>query len=142
MPYRFEIDRREGLVRETWTGQFDVNELIQSCQDEWAHPDYQSGMCMLSDFRLAKGHLTVEDVLKFASWFGNNVPPQRLAIVVRRERAFDFAGMFAMIRESDQPRERQTRIFFSYAEAEAWVTDCKLVPPGAANDNRESALSA
>jgi hypothetical protein len=136
MPYSFVIDNRADVIRETWIGTFDLNDLIESCRVEWAHPDFRSGLKMLSDFRNAKGKLTADDVLKFASWFSNDEAPVRHAIVVRRERAFDFANLFSMIRESVEPQAKQaaagqsqasqstssqTRLFFSYAEADAWL---------------------
>jgi hypothetical protein len=140
MPYSFVIDNNAEVIRETWIGTFDLDELIESCHVEWAHPDYRSGLKMLSDFRNARGELTADDVLKFASWFSNDEAPVRHAIVVRRERAFDFANMFSMIRESVETqvvqarpapqqaaesvaRASQTRLFFSYAEADAWIVE-------------------
>ena len=45
-----------------------------------------------------------------------------LVVVVRRERTLDFAGMFSLIQESDKRENCQTRMFFSYFEANAWVT--------------------
>jgi len=120
------IDKKDHIIRETWTGIFDLEQLKDSCYAEWSHPDYCNGLSLLSDLRLAKGKVSVEDVLKFASWFSNDAVPPRHAIVVRRERAFDFAGMFSMIRESDNPSDSQTRLFFSYVEAEAWVSGYRL----------------
>ena len=132
MPYRFTIDHNADVIRETWMGTVDVAELIESCREEWAHPDYRSGLNLLSDFRNAKGDMTADEVLKFASWFSNDEAPVRHAIVVRRERAFDFACLFSMIRDSaeasfvkDQLPDTgtsQTRLFFSYSEADAWVS--------------------
>lgn len=126
MPYSFVIDNSAEVIRETWIGTFDLDDLIESCRVEWAHPDYRTGLNMLSDFRNAKGKLTADDVLKFASWFSNDEAPVRHAIVVRRERAFDFANLFSMIRDSSEPQAKQsasnqTRLFFSYAEANAWI---------------------
>jgi hypothetical protein len=126
MPYEFVIDVSAGVIRETWTGEFTFVELMRSSEAEWAHPDYRKGLNLLCDFRRAKGRLTADEVLKFASWFCNEDAPPKLAIVVRRERAFDFACMFSMIRECDQVPPiaqtlSQTRLFFSMAEAEGWI---------------------
>ena len=131
MPYSFVIDNNAEVIRETWRGTFNLADLIESCHREWAHPDYRSGLNMLTDFRNAKGRLTADDVLQFASWFSNDDAPARHAIVVRRERAFDFANMFSMIRESVEAQGKQastseTRLFFSYAEANAWIEQCAL----------------
>jgi hypothetical protein len=126
MPYTFSIDKKDNVIRETWTGIFDLEQLKDSCYAEWSHPDYLQGLNLLSDLRLAKGRVSVDEVLQFASWFSNDDAPRRHAIVVRRERALDFAGMFSMIRETDNQQNHQTRLFFSYAEAEAWVTGYRL----------------
>ena len=122
MPYIFLIDNKDNVIRETWTGTFDLQQLKESCYAEWSHPDYRNDLSILTDLRQARGKVSVEDVLKFASWFSNDNAPPRHAIVVRRERAFDFAGMFSMIRESDNSNDSLTRLFFSYVEAEAWLT--------------------
>jgi hypothetical protein len=79
-------------------------------------------MAILSDFREARGSMSVDDVLKFASWFTIDNAPSRVAIVVRRERTLDFAGVFSLIQESDNRDNCQTRMFFSYVEANAWIT--------------------
>ena len=143
MPYSFVIDNSAEVIRETWIGTFDLDELIESCHVEWAHPDYRSGLKMLSDFRNAKGKLTADDVLKFASWFSNDEAPVRHAIVVRRERAFDFANMFSMIRDSSetqakQPVSSQTRLFFSYTEANAWIEQTTWEKTAPENTSPES----
>jgi hypothetical protein len=122
MPYTFLIDNKDNVIRETWTGTLDLEQLMESCYAEWAHPDYRQGMAILSDFREARGKMSVDDVLKFASWFTIDNAPSRVAIVVRRERTLDFAGMFSLIQESDNRENCQTRMFFSYFEANAWVT--------------------
>jgi hypothetical protein len=142
MPYTFLIDNKDNVIRETWTGTFDLEQLKESCFAEWAHPDYRRGLAMLCDFRLARGKLSVDDVLKFASWFSNDDAPPRLAIVVRRERAFDFAGMFSMIRESDTPKDCRTRLFFSYVEANAWVTLNRSLAAPQRQEGRASARIA
>ena len=129
MSYRFIIDTAQGLIRETWTDTIDLTQLIASSRDEWSHPDYRRGLNLLTDFRRARGRITADDVLRFASWFCNDAAPPRHAIVVRRERAFDFSSMFAMIRESTGTSNGQTRIFFSYSEAEAWVRGVCSAPP-------------
>ena len=131
MPYVFEIDTSAGVIRETWTGAFGYRELVESCQAEWAHPDYRPGLNLLTDFRRARGRITVDEVLKFASWFCNDDAPSRHAIVVRRERALDYSAMFSMIRESHKPAEERTRLFFSYAEADLWVTCRHVARPAA-----------
>jgi hypothetical protein len=122
MPYTFVIDKKDNVIRETWTGTLDLEQLIESCYAEWAHPDYRQGMAILSDFREARGSMSVDDVLKFASWFTIDNAPSRVAIVVRRERTLDFAGVFSLIQESDNRDNCQTRMFFSYVEANAWIT--------------------
>ena len=122
MPYTFSIDKSANVIRETWTGTLDLEQLMESCYAEWAHPDFRQGMAILSDFRLARGQMSADDVLKFASWFTIDNAPSRVAIVVRRERTLDFAGMFSLIQESDKRESCQTRMFFSYFEADTWVT--------------------
>ena len=146
MPYTFTIDQKENIIRETWTGTFDLEQLQDSCYAEWAHPDFREGLNMLTDLRLARGKVSADDVLKFASWFSNDYAPPRHAIVIRRERAFDFAGIFSMIRhtdnQSENPADNQTALFFSYAEAEAWVTGCRLALASPRQEERIDAQNA
>jgi hypothetical protein len=121
MPYTFLIDNKNSVIRETWRGSFDLDQLMDSCRTEWSHPDYRKGLNILCDFRRARAKLTADDVLKFASWFSNEEAPSKVAIVIRRQRALDFAGMFSMIRESTNSYQNGTRLFFSYRQAESWL---------------------
>jgi hypothetical protein len=94
---------------------------MESSRTEWSHPDYRKGLNILCDFRRARAKLTADEVLKFASWFSNEDAPSKVAIVIRRQRALDFARMFSMIRESTDSGHDCTRLFFSCQQAESWL---------------------
>jgi len=94
---------------------------MDSCRDQWSHPDYRKGFNILSDFRRARSNLTADDVLTFASWFSNEDAPLKHALVVRRQRALDYAGIFSMLRDSDHVSQNSTRLFFSCTQAESWL---------------------
>ena len=121
MPYTFTIDCQSSVIREVWHGCLDLQQLMDSCRDQWSHPDYRKGLNILSDFRRARSHLTADDVLTFASWFSNEEAPPKHAIVVRRQRALDYAGIFSMIRDSINISQNSTRLFFSCMQAESWL---------------------
>ena len=142
MPYTFVIDNKDNVIRETWSGTVDLEQLMESSHAEWAHPDFRPGMAILSDFRQARGRMSADDVLKFASWFTIDNAPSRVAIVVRRERTLDFAGMFSLIQESDKRDNCQTRMFFSYFEANAWVTSGTAQSPAQRHVEDDNALIA
>jgi hypothetical protein len=123
MPFTFYIDKHAGVIRETWTGPVDLVQLEESCRREWLHPDYDSQLKMISDFREAQAELSADDVLRFASWFsGEDLPPKH-AIVVARDTGLTLASAFAMICETVQVHNKSaTRLFFSLASAERWLT--------------------
>jgi hypothetical protein len=95
---------------------------MNSCHDQWSHPDYRKGLNILSDFRRARSRLTADDVLKFASWFSNEDAPPKHAVIVRRQLGLDHANIFTIIRESTNPDKNDTRIFFSVIQAESWLS--------------------
>jgi hypothetical protein len=122
MPFKFEIDKSTGILRETWTGLIDLAQLKDSCIQEWMHRDYKKRMPMISDFRQAKSAIDAKDAVQFALWFGDKDPPSRLAIVVGREEGFGFAKMFAMLSDAAKQESNATKVFYSYEEAEKWMT--------------------
>jgi hypothetical protein len=121
MPYTFEIDLQVGIVRETWTGKVDIEQMKDSCLKEWAHRDYKRRMPMISDFRQASSSIEIKDVAQFAMWFGDKDPPSRHAIVVGRERGFGFAKMFGVMSDATKNESNATKVFYKYEEAEAWL---------------------
>jgi phage-related protein len=121
MPFSFQIDHHANLIRETWTGTVDIEQLRESCRQEWAHPEYRPGMPMISDFRDAEAILSADEVLQFASWFSDEDKPSKHAIVVSRELGLDMAGMYTLISDAAPGGDSSTQIFFSYAAAESWV---------------------
>jgi len=121
MPFSFVIDTSANLIRETWTGSVDVEQLRESCRQEWAHPRYRQGMPLISDFRNAENALSADEVLQFASWFSCEDKPLRHAIVVVREAGLDMANIYSMIADCPTDPRSETQIFFSYAAAENWV---------------------
>ena len=123
MPYTFVIDKTAGIVRETWTGAVDLKQLEQSSAEEWAHPDFSARYNLISDFRDAEAQVSVDDVLKFASWFGTANTPRKHAIVVRRETGLELASIFSMIRDTESHQKSETRLFFSYQQAENWLLE-------------------
>jgi len=121
MPFSFLIDAGDGLIRETWTGSVDAEQLQESCRQEWAHPQYRQGMPLISDFRNAEGTLSADDVVQFASWFTCEDKPVRHAIVVSRQIELDMASIYSMIADGSGDPRSETQIFFSYTAAESWV---------------------
>jgi hypothetical protein len=140
MAYEFHIDRKAGIIRETWTGTLDYAELVESCRAEWAHPDYRPGLFVLSDFRRARTRMSADETLKFASWFCNDEAPPRHAIVVRRELGMDLAAIFAMIRDSHKPATERTRVFFSYTEADLWLTAPNASPETSTTSDTQASV--
>ncbi|MBC7983051.1 MAG: hypothetical protein H7Y02_04265 [Candidatus Obscuribacterales bacterium] len=118
MPFKFHIDTQANVIRETWSGTVDLEQLQESCRQEWTHPDYKSGMSLISDFRIAEGNITADEVLWFASWFSCKDTPVKHAIVVSRELGLDLAEMYTLISGAT---EAGTQIFLSYAMAESWI---------------------
>jgi hypothetical protein len=121
MPFTFEIDTSAEVIRETWTGVVDMQQIQDSCIKEWAHNDYKPRMSMISDFRQATTNIETKDVVKFALWFGDKDPPARHAIVVGREFSLGFAKMFGLMSDAAQHASNTTKAFRSYEAAEEWL---------------------
>lgn len=124
MAFTFLIDKSAGVIRETWTGTVDLEQLEQSCRQEWAHPDFHPRLKLMSDFSAAEAAITADDVLRFASWFSGEEPPPKHAIVVARETGLTLASAFTMICETvKHPESTATRLFFSATLAERWLEE-------------------
>lgn len=121
MPFTFLIDKKDNVIRETWTGDVDLAQIKASCIQEWTHADYKQRMSLLSDFRQAVSNITPADVVQFALWFGEKDSPAKHAIVVGRESGFGFAKMFALMSDAAKQSVNATQVFYSLAEAEAWL---------------------
>ena len=121
MPFEFVIDSSAGVIRETWSGRIVIDELKQSCLQEWAHHDYRPRMKLLSDFRSATNGLDPAAAVQFAMWFGDRDPPSRHAIVVGRESGFGFAKMFGLLIDAAKQGGDATRVFYSFQDADDWL---------------------
>jgi hypothetical protein len=122
MSFTFEMDKTVGVIVETWTGRVDVDQLKQSCVQEWAHPDYKRRMPLISDFRQAVNAISAPELWQFALWFGNKDAPVRHAVVVGREAGFGFAQMFALSADAAKQEQNATRVFSSFDEAFKWAS--------------------
>jgi hypothetical protein len=121
MAYQFVIDPAANVIRETWTGRVDLEQLKQSSREEWAHPDYRKNMDMIVDFREARMDITPDDVWEFAEWFNPRESLGKLATVVSREASFGILRMFGSISENMSAEQNNVRVFYSLAAAEAWI---------------------
>jgi len=121
MPFKFEIDTAAGVVRETWSGRVDLEQLKESCKQEWAHPNYRTRMPLISDFRKSISTIDPAQAVQFALWFGDKDPPSKHAIVVTRESGFGFAKMFALLSDAAKSETNATKVFYSYEAAEEWI---------------------
>jgi hypothetical protein len=131
MAFEFVIDCASNTIRETWTERVDFAQLKESSRQEWAHPDYRTGMHMICDFRLAKMDLTADEVWEFASWFGERESVTKHAIVVSREAGFGMSRMFASISATPaagQEHGDHVRVFYSLEAAEAWISGVESKP--------------
>ena len=121
MPFEFAIDKQAKVIRETWTGSIDLVQLKDSCRQEWAHPDYQKHLNMLSDFSRAKVEVTASEIWTFVRWFGAQEVLGKHALVVSREVGFGLARMFSSISEDTKKHFQSMRIFYSTSDAEHWL---------------------
>jgi len=122
MPLQYVIDIPENLIRETWSGSVNLEQLFDSCQLEWADPNYRKLMNMLSDFRAAKLDVSHEELRGFADYMGRHEAVQRHAIVVSRQVGFGVARMFTSLSEASSPYWNSLRVFFDFDEAERWLS--------------------
>jgi hypothetical protein len=123
MPFEFVIDKQAKVIRETWTGSIDLAQLKDSCRQEWAHPDYQRQLHMLSDFSRAQVDVTSNEIWTFVRWFGAQEALGKHALVVSREVGFGLARMFSSISEDAKKHFESMRIFYSTDAAEEWLVN-------------------
>ena len=121
MPYQFVIDKSAGIIRETWTGSVNLQQIKESCHEEWSHPDYHKDMHMISDFRDAKVELSSSELWMFVRWFGQQESLGKHAMVVSREVGYGLARMFSSISEGKQNYADALRIFHSLEDANEWI---------------------
>jgi len=129
MAYKFIIDAKANLIRETWTDRVDLAQMKESSEREWAHPDYRKDMDMIVDFRQARMDLTTDEVWDFAAWFSERESLSMMAVVVSREAAYGMARMFQSINSAQSPAAGtvdNARVFYSLEAAEAWLSDRRL----------------
>ena len=121
MTFQYVIDISTNLIRETWSGSVNLQQLFDCSQLEWADPNYRKQMNMLSDFRAAKLDISHEELRGFADYLGRHEAVQRHAIVVSRQVGFGVARMFTSLSEASSPYWNSLRVFFDFDEAERWV---------------------
>jgi hypothetical protein len=127
MTFHYVIDIPANLIRETWNGSVNLQQLFDSCQLEWSDANYRKQMNMLSDFRAAKLEISHEELRGFADYMGRQEAVRRHAIVVSRQVGFGVARMFTSLSEASSPYWNSLRVFFDFDEAERWVVS---IPPG------------
>ncbi|HTE40920.1 MAG TPA: hypothetical protein VK629_08815 [Steroidobacteraceae bacterium] len=130
MPYQFVIDKAAKVVRETWTGVVTVADLKESSRAEWAHPDFQKDLNMISDFRRGSVEISTEEMWGLVSWFGQSEWVGKHALVVSREVGFGLARMFSTISEGQKHYSDSLQVFYSYEDAEKWLADSAVASKG------------
>lgn len=121
MPYRFSFDPQRSLIRETFDGEVTAEELMRLSAEEWANPDYRKGLNVISDFRDARVNISFEQMVQYAAFVEQGQGISRQAIVVSGNLEYGLARMFEMLTDGRGPIWKSLKIFYDYAEAEAWV---------------------
>lgn len=123
MPFEFVIDTEANVIRETWTGSVDLLQLKESCRKEWADPNYQKHLHMISDFTNARVDISATDIWSFVRWFSGQESLRKHALVVSREVGYGLARMFSSMSDDSKQYSQAMRIFYSTDSAEEWIGD-------------------
>lgn len=117
MPYEYQIDKKEGLVRLTITGEIRFSELLELQTKFRQSPDFDPSMRELADMREASGELTIDELRTLAlnSPFG---PRAKRAVVVAQALHFGLARMFEQLHSYEA---ENFRVFYDIDEAAAWL---------------------
>lgn len=121
MPFSYVIDVEHNVIRETYTGDVQLEELYEMCRQQWRDPLYRPGLNMLTDFRSARMQITYDEMQAFAVFIGRQESVQRHAIVVGREVGYGLARMFTALSEATSPYWDSLRVFFNFDDANHWV---------------------
>lgn len=122
MPYQFLFEPQRNLIRESFHGVVTADELMRLSAEEWASAEYRKGLHVISDFRDARVNISFEQMVQYAAFVEQGQGIGRQAIVVGGNLEYGLARMFELLTDGRGPIWTSLKIFYDYAEAEAWVT--------------------
>jgi hypothetical protein len=123
MPVTCEIDSEGGLVRTTFRGQVDIEEVVRALEDLLQRPDFRRGLNGIVDLREGDTDTQARDVKRLATMMErcrDQIGPSRTAIVVAKDVTYGMARMYQAYAESTSI---ETMIFRSIDDAHRWLAE-------------------
>ena len=121
VPIEATIDKGNGLITRTLTGQIAIEEIIAKLRETAAHPDYHTGMKSLNDLRDFVPVSDSTNVRQIAEYLLANAAEReglRAAIVV--SRTVDY-GMARMLQALVDTPSFSIAVFYDIDEAKQWL---------------------
>jgi hypothetical protein len=123
MPVTCEIDSEAGLVRTTFRGQVDIEEVVRALEDVLHRPDFRPGLNGIVDLREGDIDTQARDVKRLATMmerYRAQIGKSRTAIVVARDVTYGMARMYQAYAESTSI---ETMVFRSLDDAHRWLAE-------------------
>jgi len=118
MPGHFEVDRKAGIVRVTFTGVLSAEGVTVMRDEAFGHPDVEPGMSLLVDLRgCTDATLSVEAMRRLAP-VPDVLGEGKRAFVVERELVYGLSRAWQTWAQAGQKR---IEVFRDLEAAEAWL---------------------
>lgn len=127
MDYSITFDPDLPYVRLKAEGVMTPADFSRMFQDLVAHPRWQPGLYILSDYSgIEAAHLSSEDIRAMAAFYttlAEHIGPGRSALVAGGSLEYGLGRMW--ISWTEMKVSRQVRVFSSIEEARAWLTEAQ-----------------
>ncbi len=121
MPTELKIDKKDGIIYRTISGNISVEDLISSYNQAFTHPDFYPGIKAITDIRKVHPYSLKEDVPKLTDFVHLNkkvIGSMRLAIISPPEPNF---GILRLLQSYLEESTVTLGIFHTMEEAKKWL---------------------
>lgn len=120
MPHNFEIDRKAGVLTETFSGLLSLEQLTDANASIIAHPDFVKGLHFLTDLLRAEIRFGYREMCAHVQRLPR-LHISKQAFVVMRPVDYGMVRMFITLAE-DKDIYDEAQLFSSTEEAKIWLT--------------------
>jgi hypothetical protein len=123
MTVEFRVDKDEGIVYGTLTGEVDVDEVLAGLERIIASEEYRPGLNGITDLRAMKWESDQGDLRKLVHFLIENrkkIGKSRSAVVVSGDRTYGMSRMFEVFSEQAPIK---VRVFRDFDKAKRWLID-------------------
>ena len=119
MPHTYAIDKEEGIIHVTFTGEIAVDELNAAALEITGNPDYKPQHHILNDLRHCTSTLTHGELTDFAHLFRERFVSRTGKSAILMDAPHTTA--LAMLHQQKTTGTRTTKLFTTHEEAVAWL---------------------